>query len=237
MIRAFELAIQQLGDPRLRGVIWQSLLLSLLLQAAIVGVAWWALQSFATFQWDWVNSAVRWLGSAAVLVLALMLFPASFGIVISIFMERIADIVESAHYPQLGKARGIPVWTAIWTGVVFLIAVIALNLVLLVPYLLALLFFGSGAVLFYALNGWLTARLYYEQVALRRLSPAEVKAWRRANAGVLWATGIVIAFFGTIPVVNLIVPVVGTAAMVHVAQTLTPPAAVAGPFNPPAGPR
>jgi uncharacterized protein involved in cysteine biosynthesis len=145
--------------------------------------------------------------------------------------------VESAHYPHLGRARGIPVWTAIWTGVVFLIAVIALNLVLLVPYLLALLFFGSGAVLFYALNGWLTARLYYEQVALRRLSPAEVKAWRRANAGILWATGIVIAFFGTIPVVNLIVPVVGTAAMVHVAQTLTPPAAVARPFNPPAGPR
>jgi CysZ protein len=235
VIRAFELAVQQLGDPRLRGVIWQSLLLSLLLQAAIVGVAWWALQSFATFQWDWVNSMVRWLGGAAVLVLALMLFPASFGVVISVFMERIADIVERAHYPRLGKAQGIPVWTAMWAGLVFLIAVIALNLVLLVPYLLALLFFGSGAVLFYALNGWLTARLYYEQVALRRMSPAEVKAWRRANVGVLWATGIVIVFLGTIPVVNLIVPVVGTAAMVHVAQTLTPPPSSARPFNPPAG--
>lgn len=236
MIRAFELAVQQLGDPRLRGIIWQSLLLSLVLQAAIAGVAWWALQSFATFQWDWANSAVRWLGGAAVLVLALMLFPASFGVVISVFMERIADIVESTHYPALGKAHGIPVWTAIRTGVVFLIAVIALNLVLLVPYLLALLFFGSGAVLFYALNGWLTARLYYEQVALRRMSPPEVKSWRRANAGILWATGIVIAFLGTIPVVNLIVPVVATAAMVHVAQTLTPPPPPGRRFNPPANP-
>jgi uncharacterized protein involved in cysteine biosynthesis len=237
MIRAFELAVQQLGDPRLRGVIWQSLLLSLLLQAAIVGVAWWALQSFASFQWGWVNEAIRWLGGAAVLVLALLLFPASFGVVISVFIERIADIVESTHYPQLGKAHGIPVWTAIWTGIVFLIAVIALNLVLLVPYLLALLFFGSGAVLFYALNGWLTGRLYYEQVALRRMTPAEVKAWRQANAGTLWATGIVIAFLGTIPVVNLIVPVVGTAAMVHVAQTLTPPLPPGRAFNPPAPPR
>ena len=237
MIRAFELAIQQLGDPRLRGVIWQSLLLSLALQAVIVGVAWWALQSFVTFQWTWVNSAVHWLGGAAVLVLALMLFPASFGIVISVFMERIADIVESAYYPRLGKARGIPIWTGIWTGLVFLVAVIALNLVLLVPYLIALLFFGSGAVLFYALNGWLTGRLYYEQVALRRLDPAEVKAWRRANAGVLWGTGIVIVFLATIPVVNLLVPVVGTAAMVHVAQTLTPPPAPGRPFNPPTGSR
>ncbi len=114
-------------------------------------------------------------------------------------------------------------WTGIWTGVVFLVAVIVLNLVLLVPYLIALVFFGAGAVLFYALNGYLTGRLYYEQVALRRQTPAEVKAWRKANIGVLWLTGIVIVFLGTIPIVNLIVPVLGTAAMVHVAQTLTPP--------------
>jgi CysZ protein len=232
MIRAFELAIQQLGDPRLRSVIWQSLLLSIVLQAAIVGVAWWALQSFATFRWDWVNGLVHWLGGGAVLVVALLLFPASFGVVISIFMERIADIVESTHYPQLGKAHGISIWTALWTGLVFLVAVVALNLVMLPFYLLALFVVGFGAILFYAVNGWLTARLYYEQVALRRMGPAEVKAWRRANAGTLWATGMVIVLLGTIPVVNLIVPVVGTAAMVHVAQTLTPPSPPGRPFNP-----
>ena len=63
-----------------------------------------------------MNSLIRWLGGAAVMVLALMLFPASFGIVISIFIERIADIVEARHYPHLGPARGIPIWTGIWTG-------------------------------------------------------------------------------------------------------------------------
>jgi CysZ protein len=225
MIRAFDLALRQLGDPKLRAVVWQSLLLSLVLQIAIAGLAWWTLQHFAIFQWEWVNWAVRWLGGGAVVVLALLLFPASFGVVISIFMERIADIVEAEYYPQLGKARGISIWTGIWTGIVFLVAVIVLNLILLVPYLIAVLFFGAGAILFYALNGWLTARLYYEQVALRRRSPAEVKAWRKANAGVLWLTGIVIVFLGTIPILNLIVPVLGTAAMVHVAQTLRPPPA------------
>jgi len=232
MIRAFELAIRQLSDPRLRSVIWQSLLLAILVQAALAGLAWWALESFATFRWEWVNGVVRWAGGAAMVVLALLLFPASFGIMISIFLERIADIVESKYYPQLGKARGIPVWTAVWTGLVFLVAVIVLNLVMLPFYLLALFVAGLGALLFYGLNGWLTARLYYEQVALRRLSPSEVKAWRRANAGMLWATGMVIVLLGTIPVINLIVPVVGTAAMVHVAQMLTPPRAPGRPFNP-----
>ncbi len=223
MIRAFELAVRQLSDPKLRGVMWQSLLLSLVLQVAIAVGAWWTLHRFAHFQWHWVNELIVWLGSGAVVVLALLFFPACFGIVVSIFTEKIADIVESEHYPQLGKAHGISVWTGVWTGVVFLLAVIALNLVMLPLYILALFIVGLGAVLFYGINGYLTGRVYYEQVALRRLSPAEVKAWRKANTGVLWLTGMVIVFLGTIPVLNLIVPVLGTAAMVHVAQTLTPP--------------
>ena len=237
MIRAFELAVRQLGDPKLRGIIWWSLLLSLVLQIGIAVLAWWGLKSLAHFQWQWVNDAIVWLSGAGVIVLALMLFPASFGIVISIFMERIADIVEAEHYPHLGPARGIPIWTGIWTGVVFLLAVVAINLVMLPFYIVAIFVAGLGAVLFYAVNGWLTARVYYEQVALRRLSPAEVKAWRRANSGVLWLTGIVIVFLGTIPILNLIVPVLGVAAMVHVAQTLKPPLAPGRPFNPPTGTR
>jgi uncharacterized protein involved in cysteine biosynthesis len=237
MIRAFELAVRQLGDPRLRSVIWWSLALSLVLQIGIAVLAWWALQSFAHFEMKWLNEAIRWLGGGAVVTLALMLFPASFGIVISIFLEQIADIVEGEYYPELGRARGIPIWTGIWTGLVFLVAVVALNLVMLPLYIVAIFVVGLGAVLFYGINGWLTGRVYYEQVALRRRSPAEVKAWRRANAGVLWLTGIIIVFLGTIPVVNLIVPVLGVAAMVHVAQTLKPPPGPGRPFNPPSPPR
>lgn len=237
MIRAFELAVRQLGDPRLRVVLWQSLGLSLVLQVAIGWLAWWALQRYAHVDIGWLDSLIAWAGGATVVVLALMLFPASFGIVVSIFLERIADIVESAHYPQLGPARGIPIWTGIWTGVVFLVAVIVLNLVMLPLYIVAIFVAGLGAVLFYGINGWLTGRLYYEQVALRRYSPAEVKAWRRANRWMLWATGTVIVFLGTIPILNLIVPVVGTAAMVHVAQTLNPPDAPGQPFRPPTGRR
>jgi CysZ protein len=223
MIRAFELAVQQLGDPKLRTVVWQSLALSLVLQIGLGVVAWWALQSFATFQWSWVNEAIRWLGGGAVTVLALMLFPASFGIVISIFMERIADIVESRHYPQLGPARGIPVWTGLWSGILFLVTLIVINLVMLPFYLVALFVAGLGALLFYGVNGWLAGREYYEQVALRRRDPADVRAWRKANGGTLWIAGMVIVFLGTIPVLNLIVPVLGVAAMVHIAQALRPP--------------
>ena len=232
MIRAFELAIRQLGDPKLRGVIWQSLLLSLVLQAALVVLAWYSLQSFATFKWGWLNDIVHWLGGGALSVLSLLLFPACFGIVISIFLEKIADIVESKHYPELGPARGIPIWTGIWSGIVFLLTVLAVNLVMLPFYIIALFVAGLGILLFYAVNGWLAGREYYEQVALRRMDRPEVKAWRRANSGTLWLAGAITVFIGTIPIVNLIAPVVGVAAMVHVARTLRPPAAPGRPFVP-----
>jgi len=90
-------------------------------------------------------------------------------------------------------------------------------------YLLALFVAGLGALLFYGVNGFLAGREYYEQVALRRRPPADVKTWRSANTGTLWLTGAAIVFLGTIPILNLFAPVLGCAAMVHVAQKLRPP--------------
>ena len=114
-------------------------------------------------------------------------------------------------------------WVGIRSGIAFLLILIALNLALMPFYLVALFIAGLGAALFYGANGWLTGREYYEQVALRRLDPADVKARRKANGGTLWLTGIAIVFLGTVPILNLIVPVLGVAAMVHVAQSLRPP--------------
>ena len=112
-----------------------------------------------------------------------------------------------------------------------------LNLVMLPFYIVAIFVAGLGAVVFYAINGWLTARMYYELVALRRRSPADVKAWRKANPGILWLTGIAIVFLGTIPVLNLMVPVARHGrhgACGTIAQT---PGAPGRPFLPQSGQR
>jgi CysZ protein len=238
MLRAFELAVLQLSDPKLRTVIWQSLALSLVLQILLGVAAWYGLLSFANFSWTWVNEAIRWLGAGAVVVLALMLFPAVSLIVMTLFLEKVANIVEERHYPHLGKAPGIPVLVGLWSTILFLLTLVAINLVMLPFYILAIFVAGLGALLFYAINGFLAGREYYEQVALRRVDRGTVKAWRSANTATLWGMGIVIVFLGTIPILNLIVPVLGIAAMVHMAQKLRPPTALTAPppFNPPARP-
>ena len=55
---------------------------------------------------------------------------------------------------------------------------------------------------------------------LRRLAPRPARRLRRAHRGRVLLAGIVVVFIMTIPVVNLIAPVLATAFMVHVFQNL-----------------
>ncbi|MDH5188787.1 MAG: hypothetical protein OEW37_07495, partial [Rhodospirillaceae bacterium] len=59
------------------------------------------------------------------------------------------------------------------------------------------------------------SREYFEVAATRRLSLGEAQALRSSKQTSLTIIGVAYAFMLTIPFVNLITPVVATAAMVH----------------------
>ena len=114
-------------------------------------------------------------------------------------------------YPALPPAAGLPVAKAAITVAAYLGVMIALNMVLLIFLLLPPLF----PFVFYAVNGYLLGREYFELVALRRIGPEEARRLRKAHRGKLFIAGVATALLLTIPVVNLLAPVVVTAAMVH----------------------
>ncbi|HIC29274.1 MAG TPA: hypothetical protein EYO85_07535 [Rhodospirillales bacterium] len=93
----------------------------------------------------------------------------------------------------------------------YLGVLIVLNLFLLVFLLIPPLF----PFVFYTVNGYLLGREYFELVALRRIGPEEARRLRKAHRGKLFLTGVIMALLLTLPVVNLLAPVVITAAMVH----------------------
>jgi CysZ protein len=70
------------------------------------------------------------------------------------------------------------------------------------------------------LNGYLLSREYFELVAVRHFGPKEIKAIRLENRRTLFFTGVIIAFLLSIPILNLLAPIVATAAMVHVLKHL-----------------
>src|SRR5690606_4741546 len=83
-------------------------------------------------------------------------------------------------------------------------------------------------VLFYGLNGYLLGREYFEAVALRRLDEGRTRVLRRARGGQVFLAGVVIAVLMTVPLVNLVAPVIATAFMVHLFEGMRPPTRASG---------
>ena len=87
-------------------------------------------------------------------------------------------------------------------------------------YLLLLFLPPFNLFVFYLLNGYLLGREYFEIVAVRRLDMATAKRLRRTYRGRVFMAGVVIALLLTVPLVNLITPIVATAFMLHVFEGL-----------------
>jgi hypothetical protein len=109
MFSGLFLAIEQLGDPRIRGVIIRAVLISAALFVGLMFAAGWLLSGLSVFGISWIDSAVSFLGGGAAFVIGLFLFPAFTGIIISFMLEEIASAVEARHYPNLPAAREEPV--------------------------------------------------------------------------------------------------------------------------------
>lgn len=231
MVNYFMMALGQLTDPRLRGVLWLGIFGALVVFAALWAGVWWFLHSFdPSAVWglstlmDWFGDYVDWIAGiafvGAMLVATFLMFPAIVTIVVGLLLDRVADAVEARHYVEMGPARHQPLTETLLSTVKFAVVVVLLNLLVLPLYLVLILLPGANVVLYYLLNGYLVGREFFELAAFRRLPAREATRLRRAYRSRVLVAGIVVTFLMTVPVVNLLAPVVGTAFMVHVAHDL-----------------
>ena len=215
MISAFVKGVQQLGDKETQKPLWISIGVAI----GVFALLWTGFGVLIThttlFQWGWLDTLADGLGWALVLVLTWVMFPGVVSAMVALFLEQIAETVEHRHYPGLPKAEGQPVGEQIMTALRFLGVMVLLN-ILLLPFML----FGPVyPLLFYCVNGYLLGREYFELVASRRLGQREVILLRRTYGGRIFLAGTALAMLLTVPVVNLLAPVIATAAMVHLFET------------------
>ena len=170
------------------------------LHHALAGIAWLA----------WLAGV---LGGFLVLASGLWLFVPLSVVIASAFMEPICQAVERRWYPALAAARGAGLGAQLWDGAVVGLAVLAFSLLSLV---LALLIPGVGLVLGWAITAWALGRGLFVAVAMRRMDRAAAAALYRRHRLAVLAQGAVLAAMGYVPLVNLLVPVLGTGCMVHV---------------------
>ena len=220
MISAFIKGINQLSDKATRKYLWFSILSALITFIALWSLIGWVLSETSISQIGWLEGIIDVFGGVATFALTWFLFPATVSAVIGLFLDQVAECVEKRHHPGLPTSNGLPVGEGIVMSLKFVGILIVLN-ILMLPFM----FLGPVfPVVFYLVNGYLLGREYFELVASRRLSPKEVTKLRKERQGGVLAMGVIIAFSLTIPLVNLLMPVVATSAMVHLFERWRPTA-------------
>ncbi|WP_374370368.1 EI24 domain-containing protein [Tabrizicola sp.] len=225
MFTAFFRALGQLGDRRFRRVVFLGILLALALlfgvYALFLQLIWWLSPDQINLPVigpvTGMHTLLGWTSVLFMIGLSVFLMVPVASAFTGIFLEDVADAVEDRHYPQLPPATPLSLSEGLRQSVNFVGVVIVVNLGALFLYP----FVGPGIpILFWAVNGFLLGREYFSLVALRRLPPSEVKAMRRRNRWTLWAAGALMAAPLTVPVLNLVIPVLGVATFTHLYHQL-----------------
>ena len=218
-------ALGQIADPRFRRVLGLGIGLTLLLLFVIYAVFATVLNVFLPDtvtlpligQVSWVDNLLSWASIPLMIVLSVFLMVPVASAFTGLFLEQVADAVEDRHYPALPQVRGVPVTEAVRDSAGFLGVMIAANLVALVLYIF---FTPAAPFIFWALNGYLLGREYFQLVAMRRLGRAGAKQAFRRHAGKIWLAGGLMAVPLTIPILNLLIPVLGVATFTHLFHRL-----------------
>jgi CysZ protein len=221
ILNSFFAALGQIGDPRFRKVLFLGVGLTL---ALLVGTTFgfvWLVQFLVgpSVTLPWIGE-VTWLGDAAgyssvllMMVLSVFLMVPVASAFTSMFLDEVAQAVEDRHYPHLPPVPGVPFAEGLKDSLSFLGVLIAANLVALILYVI---FAPLAPFIFWALNGFLLGREYFTLAAMRRLGREGARKLRSKHSITIWMAGILMAVPLSVPLVNLLIPIIGAATFTHI---------------------
>lgn len=211
MIAPLLLALRQLGDRSFLSPLLKGLGGAVLVFAGLVFAGAWGAEALAGGS-GWLAKAAAALGGLLALGLAVWLFVPMMLALAGLFLDPVAEAVERRFYPGLPPARGASLAAQVRFNLWFGLRMAAVGLAAL-PFLLALP--PVGTVLLWLVSAYGLGHGLFEGVAQRRMGMEDARALRRALEAPVLGVGAVLAAIALIPGLNLLVPVIGTAAMTH----------------------
>jgi uncharacterized protein involved in cysteine biosynthesis len=134
-----------------------------------------------------------------------------------LFLDDVAQAVEDKHYPGLPPALKQSFGDAAIDTLNFFALLVTVNVLALILYAFAGPFIP---VVFWAVNGLLLGREYFTLVAARRMGRKAAKALRKRHWLTVWWAGGLMAAPLSIPLVNVLIPVLGAATFTHLFHRL-----------------
>lgn len=212
-------AFRQTFSPLLRGVLLKAMALALLLLVMLAIGLEAALTHFVHVpSYPWVETTLAVVAGLGLVFGVFYLMPAVSSLVAGLFLDDVAERVERESYPADPAGQPQPVMRQLFYSLRFFGLVLAVNL----AALLLLLVPGVNVIVFYVANAYLISREYFELAAMRYRTPEEARRLRQSHAVEVFIAGLLIAPILLVPVLNLIMPVFGTAFMVHFHRRIAP---------------
>jgi CysZ protein len=215
----FEAAVQAFGEtfsPPLRKILLKSLGLALLLLIVLGVILESIITHLVTLPYPF-DMALAIFSALGMIAGAVYLVPAITSLVASLFFDEIAEQVERRNYPADPPGRALPVTTAALLSLRFFGLVLLVNLIALMLLIIP----GVNIGVFFAANGYLLGREYFELSAMRFRSIEEARALRKRHSMRIFLAGLLIACVVFVPVLNLITPVFATAFMVRMHKRIS----------------
>lgn len=216
----FTKAIAQAADPRFRRVLALGIGLTLALLVAVYAGFLWLLNWIDPASLDlpflgpnaFVGGLLSWGSMGLMLVFSIFLMIPVASAITSMFLDDVAAAVEAQHYPTLPQPPRISFGEGLRDTVNFLGVLIFVNIVAL---LFLPLYWFIAPFVFYLINGYLLGREYFTVAAMRREGRVGAKALLKKHRGEIWLAGILMAIPLSIPLMNLVIPILGAATFTH----------------------
>lgn len=223
VFRAIALSISQFSDPQFQRVVLKSILLAVVVLWALAagGGAFlgWLFSGSITIPWigtiTFSGSMVGWSAFWIILGLSAFLMVPVASAMSAFFVDDVARAVEVRHYPNCVAQTRTKLSEEFRESVGFLGVMLAANAMALIIYAFFTVF---APIIFWSLNGYLIGREYFYMAAKRHLGRDRALALFRENRFIVWTCGVMLVLPMSVPLLNLLVPVLAAASFTHLFQ-------------------
>ena len=213
-------SVAQFDDPKFRRVLWRGMGLTIALLIAACLLVNFGINQLLSSAWaanmigdqSWLGALINVGGVLFTIALSIWLMVPVTSAIIALFLDEVAQAVEARHYPHLPKQTATKLQDQILVGIRFLGILLLANIGALILSMIVPLL---APFVFWATNGYLMGREYFQMAAMRRMPRAQAQELFQRHQGSIWTAGILMAIPMSIPLVGLFIPILGAATFTH----------------------
>ena len=221
--RAITLSISQFSDRRFQRVVLKSIVLAIIALWALAAgggsISGWLFSGDVALSWigtfTFNGSLIGWGAFWIILGLSVFLMVPVASAMSAFFVDDVARAVEERHYPDTQAQHRSKLSEEVRESLGFLGTMLVANLIALIFYVLFTLF---APIIFWSLNGYLIGREYFYMAAKRHLGRDNALSAFRDHRFRVWMCGVILVLPMSVPLLNLLVPVLAAASFTHLFQ-------------------